>query len=168
MERFITAINKAIDDENWYAALFIALPLPDICGEIENPNEGIGSRYRSWCERYIVPKYTSWVGTTDAGHQHIFLSAGDCYALRCACLHGGSDDVTGQKARETLERFMFVAPHIRKTHHCNQYGKALQLQVDIFCKDMCEGVKQWLKDKEFEPGVRAGIKRLLSIYFHMD
>ena len=37
MRHFISAVNKSLENENWYAALFIALTLPDICGKIQYP-----------------------------------------------------------------------------------------------------------------------------------
>ncbi len=34
MERFTRAIEKSIKSENWYAALTLALTIPDICGRL--------------------------------------------------------------------------------------------------------------------------------------
>lgn len=61
-----------------------------------------------------------------------FLNGGDCYALRCAVLHEGSDDIVEQRAREALERFEFYEPAPGLRMHCNQIGVRLQLQVDLF------------------------------------
>lgn len=163
MEKFIDALIKNLNAENWYGALFIALALPDICGKIENPNDNSGPRYRAWCEKYLVPKYTHRVGTLDQGHEHVFLSAADCYALRCSYLHEGGDDITTQIARQALDRFLFVYPPESGTIHCNQSNQTLQLQVDIFCKDMCDGVKQWLEDNKENQDVQNNMKELLEI-----
>ena len=38
MESLYRALESAITNKNWYAALFIALSIPDICGYIESPN----------------------------------------------------------------------------------------------------------------------------------
>ena len=60
-------------------------------------------------------------------------------------LHGGTDDISGQEVSKALERFHFVSPPSGGgIIHCNQSGSALQLQVDIFCRDICEGVNQWM------------------------
>ena len=76
--------------------------------------------------------------------EYTFLTANDFYALRCSVLHEGSDLVTGQLAREVLERFQFIAPIPGGgSIHCNQLDAHLQLQVDIFCMDICEAVGEW-------------------------
>lgn len=82
MDRFLRSLEKAIENKNWYAALFLGLALPDICGKVENPNENVGPRYRAWFKKYVEPKYTAQVGIPTGGNPHIFLSAHDCYALR--------------------------------------------------------------------------------------
>lgn len=92
------------------------------------------------------------------------MSGADCYALRCALLHEGSDSILRQYAREALERFAFVAPSPGREIHCNQLGTALQLQVDIFCEDVCKGVDRW--EAEVVPtsaDVQARLGELVSI-----
>jgi hypothetical protein len=48
MKHFVDAARKALHDRNWYAALAIALILPDICGRIENPNQKSMARFINW------------------------------------------------------------------------------------------------------------------------
>jgi hypothetical protein len=105
MERFVSAIRNSIQSENWYAALFLALAMPDICSKLEQPESGnSGPRYRAWFETYLSP-----VNTRDImGQTVVFMSAGDCWALRCSLLHEGSDDIGEQRARETVSRFRFT------------------------------------------------------------
>ncbi len=76
----------------------------------------------------------------------------DCYALRCALLHEGTDDISEQRAQEVLENFKFVVPPDGLIVHNNQSGKALQLQVDIFCRDICASVLDWLDLNTFANG----------------
>ena len=77
-----------------------------------------------------------------------FLTGNDCYALRCAFLHEGRDDISRQKAKEALERFLFVVPPHGWEIHCNMINGGLQLQVDIFCRDVERGVTEWLSSAE--------------------
>lgn len=142
MEELIGGVRRAARDENWYAALGLSLALPDICGCVETPAAKSRERYVGWCTCYLVPKYTHPVGP--AHEEHVFLSGEDCYALRCAFLHEGADDIVNQRARRALERFLFVAPRPRLTVHCNQSNSRLQLQVDIFCEDVCVAAEEWL------------------------
>jgi hypothetical protein len=162
MQHLIHATRAAVKDRNWYAALALALALPDICGRLQTPKSGVGARYRAWWERYAMPRYMGpKVGTDDMVP---WLSGADAYALRCAFLHEGSDDITGQRAREALARVRFVEPPRGFRVHMNGGATTLQVQVDIFCEDVCVGAEQWWVDHAANPAVKAQIPGLLRIY----
>lgn len=150
MLRFTQAIEKALADQNWYAALGLALALPDICANVCSPNEGSQRRYVKWYNQYMLPKYTRQVGANK--EEHVFLHGEDCYALRCALLHEGSHDISEQRAQQVIENFNFVVPPQGWVVHMNQMNNALQLQVDIFCRDICSSVHQCLSDNSFSNG----------------
>ena len=57
MERFATSIESSLNSQNWFAALFMALALPDICAALEEPNRPVGERYKDWFKRYLQPAY---------------------------------------------------------------------------------------------------------------
>jgi hypothetical protein len=141
MQRFTQPIEAALQAQAWMPALMSSLVLPDICGWLETPEEGVGTRYKRWAEQWVQPKYTAAIGARQ--EQHVFLSAGDLYALRCAILHSGLDDITTQRAKEALSSFVFLIPPRRGRIHCNQSGGKLQLQIDVFCSDICDAVSAW-------------------------
>lgn len=61
MQQYLESMRKAVKDENWFAALFLALAMPDICAKLETPNipKGeIGKFYRDWFNRYLRKIYT--------------------------------------------------------------------------------------------------------------
>lgn len=162
MQELVTSVRNAIAQRNWYAALSLALALPDICGFLESPNDGSQRRYVAWCDQFLLPRYTRAIGPNR--EQHVFLSGQDCYALRCAFLHEGSDDVTRQRARQALESFVFVEPPNGGVIHCNQANARLQLQVDIFCNDVCAGVDQWVQTVlAAQPDIQARTNELLRV-----
>lgn len=162
MEHLTRAVQDAVGQRNWYAALTLALALPDIAGWLEDPSAGSMRRYVRWCGDYLAPKYTSLLGP--GRKEHVFLGGEDCYALRCAFLHEGGDDVTQQRARKALEQFLFIAPpKDGGTIHCNQSNDLLQLQVDIFCTDVCDGVREWQSGQGARPEVSDRSSRLLRI-----
>jgi hypothetical protein len=135
LEEFVRSIELALAADNWHAALVVALALPDMAGFVEDPSAASGTRYSEWFDSYVGDRYkSSW---------HTFLSGSDCYALRCSLLHEGRDETAHQRARDALDRFQFLAP-MGWNIHCNQAGTKLQLQVDIFCRDICHGVRSWL------------------------
>ena len=103
---FLDSVESALTDHNWHAALAVALILPDICAKLEAPSSTSRDRYVSWFNAYLKPKYVAEV----RGQPEEFLSGEDLYALRCAYLHEGADDITGQDAQRALDSFRFVAP----------------------------------------------------------
>ena len=85
MDRFTRGVENAVASANWYAALALALVLPDICGKLASPTQASSTRYAGWFDRFVRPRYTRGIGP--ARTPHVFLSGDDCYALRCAYLH---------------------------------------------------------------------------------
>jgi len=162
MDNFINAINKAIKGKNWHGALFIALTLPDICGKVEFPRLSSGKRYIDWFDEYMGNKYKT--------ESVVFLSGEDCYALRCALLHEGTDDITQQRSRKILEQFVFMTdgPHCNLSQDNYVNGKKvetfLQLRVDKFCKDVCDSVEVWLKKVSKNTVIAKRLKNTIEIH----
>ena len=161
MQRFIYALNSAVQQRNWYAALSLALTLPDICGRLENPHAKSENRFVAWWDKYLLAKYSSVVG----GRPYTHLAGGDAYSLRCAFLHEGVDETVAQRARVALTKFHFITPPPRGGMlHCNQLNSILQLQVDIFCNDISQGVTQWVVDTQNNPAITVRMAALITIY----
>ena len=146
MNHLTDAVRAALRAHNWYAALALALTLPDICAGLEGTHtKSSAARYIAWCESYLVPMYTARVGRSRS--EHTFIEAGDCYALRCALLHEGSDSIVNQRAQQALSNFRFIAyPSDDPVVHCNQFNDVLVLQVNVFCEDICKAVDQWVSE----------------------
>lgn len=160
MERFTQAINKSIESENWYSALTLALTIPDICGRLSYPEfkkTESAKRYKKWFNEYLLHFYES----PFHGEGFTFMSGGDCYALRCALLHEGRDDVTSQKARrDVLSKITFSTTG---SHRCHING-ILILNLQAFCSEICQGVKSWNEDYQDSSDVQDAIKELLTIH----
>jgi len=168
MEKLTHALKCSIEQKNWYSAVILALTLPDICGKIEYPGECSGTRYKKWCEKYLEPKYTDQIGPAHMECIHKFLSGSDCYALRCALLHEGSDDITEQRARESLDRFHFTAPPESGSMHRNQKNTVLQLQVDSFALDVIDSINEWLFEIHDDTVKKNKLNELVRIYDSFD
>jgi hypothetical protein len=56
MKRILDAINKDLEIENYYSALYVSLSLIDACARIEynnhNNNRNDGERYVNWLNQY--------------------------------------------------------------------------------------------------------------------
>lgn len=150
MRHWVDAVDRALADRNWYAALCVAVTLPDICGRLVDPSvKSSKVRYTRWLETYVIaPLYA---GTDTKGAYRRLLSERDVYALRCALLHEGRDDISEQSARESLDAFILTYPI--STSHADEPvtyfledGKRLQLRVDHLCRDICAGVLEWLEE----------------------
>lgn len=58
MKQYTQSIRKALENENWYGALMIALSMPDICAGIETPKEEYTKRYSRWFNNWMKCHYT--------------------------------------------------------------------------------------------------------------
>ncbi|WP_225770559.1 hypothetical protein [Inquilinus sp. Marseille-Q2685] len=156
MQRYINAIEASLSSENWYAALGIALMMPDVCSGLE---EGYGrgrSRYIEWFDTYMLRKYT---------YNHaisgpiIFLNGRNCYALRCAYLHQGSEDLSQHEVRENLDRIKFTTSGT----HCGRINNLLILNVHEFCRDICESVREWILNRmSIDPKIQERARDLIG------
>lgn len=155
LHRYTEAIRTSLRNENWFAALYMALTMPDICGSLENPSSGSRARFESWFERYLGNLYSSDL-----------LSASDCYYLRCSALHEGLPRHNKSQAK----RFAFLAPVPNIQMHCcfseQKEGEfVLLLQVDLFCTHIVQGVEKWLEDVECQEDI---VKRINDMITFMD
>jgi hypothetical protein len=162
MENIIRAIKSSLESKNYYGALFVALSAPDICGYLESPADKSQVRYEKWFERYILDKYSFHIGPSRT--LQVFLSPSDCYALRCALLHEGREEIIEQHAREALDRFHFIEPPQSGSIHCNQFNNVLQLQVDIFCQDIVNALHAWLEDTKENKDIQQRLNSVLKVY----
>lgn len=155
MNRFLEAIEQNIETKNWYSAVALALTIPDICGWLEDPQKRSKQRYMEWFDKYLLPKYKN----DFFGPDFAFLTGGDCYALRCAFLHEGADEISRQSAREVLSRITFSTTG----SHRIRVDDILLLNVPSFCKEVCDAAKSWLTDMGTRQEIQDRMKELISI-----
>lgn len=156
MNSLIKSIKNSIQTKNWYSALVVALILPDICAKLEGGNKISSVRYPEWFNTYLGNEYEG------------FLSGNDCYALRCALLHEGTSDIERQKAKEALDKFVFISDgshkvKINDSHLGDQRydGKSfLVLSTKKFCEDMVNAVTKWRNDDK----VKKDFSNMLKIH----
>ena len=161
MQEFVDSIETSLKDKNYHAALFVALSLPDICGKIDELGEQSKARFVQWYDTYVKKYYCKEDGTCT-------LSGSDCYALRCAFLHEGGDDVGGLRSQDVVEKFEFVVITPVITYHnvASDGGAKLQLNVVDFCKDVVRACNEWLdvikgaNDKQQQLGAMLSIRNL--------
>lgn len=155
MNNIVKSVCQSIENKNWYAALFVALTLPDICVALEQGKTS-GNKYAEWFEDNLL-QYKR------------FLSGNDCYALRCALLHQGKDNISDQRMQEILEHYVFLTEgsHCNLVKDCvfNGVKKSfLQLNVQKFCKDICVAVEAWLSSVSDNSDIQRRLKDTMEIH----
>ena len=142
MKRFTDAGRMAIKEGNLYAALCIALTIPDICASLEYPAEKSKKRYEKWYKKWAESKFTS--------SSKIFVSAADCYQLRCSIIHSGTPEIAADK-RDVLSRFVFfdqtAGAHLTWSEANSVDGvkqaSFLQLKADLFSEAIFRAADEW-------------------------
>ena len=154
MRTLIQQAKLASESRAYYLSLFAALALPDICGAMSSADgQANRSRYIAWFDQYVAPKYTVGPARTPS------LSGADCYYYRCSVLHQGSS----QHPRSAYSRILFVEPGATtNVFHNNVLNDALNIDVGLFCRDVCEGAERWLADAEQTAEYQANYARSMQ------
>lgn len=135
----------------------MALAMPDICRSLERPDispKTTGKWYRDWVTRYIEGEYTA------GRFEECKFYAQDFWLYRCSCLHAGVDP----ENKKRMMKFNFTPPpgsgHLV---HLNHYDGKLQLQIDVFCRDMIAAVNRWYEEVKEDPVIINRMEGLISI-----
>jgi hypothetical protein len=167
IDKFVDAARQCIESKNWYAALTLALTLPDICSSLEDPGPGkVFKRYVGWCRKYLEPKFTRDIGNPPKSMT--FLSAEDCLHARNSIVHEGSPIVDNKK-RVKIDRFEFFSDgsHMNyvgdRTYNGIPQPRYLQLRVDLFCEAIFLAVSDWKTDVAGNAKIQNEMNKLLKI-----
>jgi hypothetical protein len=137
----VRTVNKA---GVYYVALFSALALPDICAALESANgEASKAKFIAWFDTHVAPKYNG------------VLDGESCYYFRCSMLHQGST----QHPRGRYSRIIFLEPGSGMVFHRNIMNDALNIDVKIFCEDICSSAELWWNTASEKPELQANISR---------
>ena len=172
MELFIDSIKLSLRTSNWHAALLSSLCLPDICGFLNSGERESKKRYVAWFNKYLGEEHAP-------SPEFTFLSGSDCYALRCALLHQGQENIDDQRSRDILDEIVFVRPgssiegnlkpgHCFRLENClvgdRRFRSALILHVDVFCRHLSAGAEKWLSEVKGCRPVENRMASMLHIY----
>ena len=101
--KLISDINKARENECYFAALALALTLPDVCGKAEYPTLKNGDRYKRWYDEH-VGTYEKCSCEWCQKHPMPYLSGEIIYSLRNALLHQGTPGIDGRKIKDPVNQ----------------------------------------------------------------
>lgn len=138
MESLLMQILIAVKGQQYFIALFPTLTLPDICGAIDAVDgRATGARYMAWFDKYVGHKYRDADGEPT-------LTGEVCYYYRCSLLHQGRS--AHPKSKFTRVIFVPSKTVTGWSVHNNVLVGVLQIDIEQFCLDVSDGVKQWLRD----------------------
>lgn len=185
MNRFTDSIRQSIQEKNWFAAIFLGLAMPDVCGGLETPTVGNGERYKRWFnnnlkQKYDIenqwefrlfhspdiaeimlsePRYASYIEELKAKEceRANRFTAEDCYAFRNACLHAG---MAGAQRRNIK-----LTPPLETGGVVNKcvINGILQIQIDVFCEDICLAVDEWADKNKNDADIKDRISKLIEV-----
>lgn len=148
MKRFTDAGREAIKQDNYYSALSLALMIPDICGSLEDPGPGKSkARYTKWYTQWALSKFSA---TLPGQAPTVYVTADDCFQLRCSLIHSGSAEIEQNKG-SALDHFVFCDKHFG-AHLVRMSGNTvngvlqpavLQLKADEFSDAMFDAADEW-------------------------
>jgi len=148
MDDFLSSINLSLQNNNYYAALFMTIMLPSVCNALASPT-GNDTRlgFISWFNAYVTG---------------LSMNGNDCYNLRCALLHQGASIPHGTSS---FSRIVFTFPTPSgNTFHNNILNDALNLDIPLFCQTVIAGVRKWVTDMANNPDYTKNLSRLLKTY----
>lgn len=149
MEDYLEQIERAVQANLYYLAFGAVLTIPDICAALGAENgETTGARYQAWYDQEFGDAYEG------------YLSARDCYLLRCKFLHQGRARHEG----EVHQRLVFLEPSSNQTitaHKCIM-NDVLVLDVPTFCQDMVNTARRWLAANGENETVQANLAKSIK------
>lgn len=152
IEKLIEECEKALEYNLYFAALNIALTLPDICGKAAFPNEKSNKiRYINWYDEYIG-NTLKLPSSQDQTYNFPYASGKIVYNLRCSILHQGNPNISLDKCKIT--DFSLIYETQKEPIHIYSWGSGtlavnkseLSLNIRTLCWAICETVK-WYYDQ---------------------
>lgn len=164
----VNEIRKAIKYKCYLPAMALALTLPDICGEIEYPEEhAVGKRYKAWFDKWVSSSYECPGGmTVDNKRTEIpYFTGKMCYDLRCAFLHSGNSHIKDFGEIEDADynytyHFellvngsdsfgqQWMEPQPYNTKICKD--RIVRINVELLCENLCCSAEKYYNSKPKE------------------
>lgn len=147
MEAILSEIERTSREGFHFAAVALALTLPDICAALASDNgESSGQKYKAWCEANFLHLYPN-------------LTSRDLWSLRCGVVHQGRFG----HPKSQYSRVIFSLPDGRgNVFHNNILNDALNLDAATFCRDMVSSARQWFLRNQNNVEVAKNLPYLLQ------
>ncbi|MEX6722989.1 hypothetical protein [Parapedomonas caeni] len=158
MEHIFDQIRGTLDAGFPYAAIMLALAVPDICANLsigpEASTSNQGKRYKQWYRDHVVPVYS-------------LLTDDDAWSLRCGVVHQGA---FGNRQKQ-FDRAIFCSGSSVLNIVLNdseiagiKYDRVLIADAGTFCEAMIKAASDWFSRARETPVVAANLPRLVGTY----
>lgn len=160
--RIIREIESALKNDEFLAALALALTLPDICGKAEFPNEkSVGVRYIKWFDdnigNYEKPPKSNDGKNTEFDDMP-YMSGEIIYSLRCCFLHQGNPNIEKAKIHEPqckVTHFTLIVANainggssmVSKSNFADP-ERTLEINIVNLCWKLCLVAKAYYEDNK--------------------
>ena len=119
LARLIDDINRALDNRAYFAALSLALTLPDICGKAKYPTERNNKkRYIDWFDEY-VGQYEQCPCDDCKQANMPYLNGEIVYSLRNSMLHQGTPNIDNRDIKNAAQYLDEFVLHIEPKNEFN-------------------------------------------------
>lgn len=161
--KIIREIESALKNEEFLAALALALTLPDICGKAEYPNEkNVGIRYKTWFDdnvgKYEKPPLSKDGKKTEFDDMP-YMSGEIIYSLRCCFLHQGTPNIEEEKIHEPrckVTHFTLIIANamnggsssVSQNSFIDSGERTLEINIVNLCCKLCLVAKAYYKENK--------------------
>jgi hypothetical protein len=149
MEMMLREIERALEARLYYSAVIMALTLPDVCAALESEDA-----------RTTKQRYMAWY-RANIGAAYGFMTDEDCYSLRCGVVHQGRFGGHGMRYGRVV--FTMPIPERNIVIHNNVMNDALNLDANVFCRDLIAAVRRWFAAHSQEANVQANLPNLVQL-----
>ena len=157
------SINKALDEKNFFLAMFLAVGIPDICSAmLKTNNKGNKARYIAWIEEFIQKRVLN-LDDEQKKRDIVHLETPLYYLIRNSIIHEASSNFIINKEEKCfkIKEFIFFAPlydeKIPLWSSCDIFSvessdeendiKNIEVQINVyrFCYLIICGMEQFIK-----------------------
>lgn len=153
---YLTHVERALEAHAYYAALALALALPDICVSCRLPEHRptTAQLYMRWCREYASE-----------------IDPHEVYTLRCAFLHNGTSEFSKRHRarRDTLGvQLSWRGPEPRgymvlRVSSTDSPEQTVGLDAGGFCRGLIHGARRWRTDHGSKPMVKRSLEKLKGV-----
>ena len=150
LNRIVDDIKGSLESGHFFAALTLALTLPDICGKAEYPDEKSKKRYIQWFDDNIGD-----YDKEDADDLP-YMSGEMIYNLRNSLLHQGTPNISAGDIKEEqcrVDRFLLTISDVSyggismlgKDMDDNVTGRGIEINIVNLCAEISRAAQMYYK-----------------------